>query len=286
LDLLDIVNRITHPPPWSEGDNIPWNDPAFSQRMLKEHLSQDHDAASRRETIIDLHVEWIRENLLPKKKSHILDLGCGPGLYSVRLARSGHTCIGIDYSPASIQYARKLAAAENLNCTFLEEDIRQAAFGDGYNLAMLIYGELNVFKKEYAELILQKIAQSLCPGGKVLLEVHTYEAVKEMGLMTPSWFTSSSGLFSPNPHICLTENSWHEETAITTRRHYVIEAETAKVTRIAQSFQAYDEFGYRELLRNSGFEQMTFLPSLTGSPAQAQKELIVITASRPYEKTY
>ncbi|EBN1049881.1 hypothetical protein LME23_002765 [Salmonella enterica] len=27
---------------------IPWDEPAFSQRMLENHLSQDHDWASRR----------------------------------------------------------------------------------------------------------------------------------------------------------------------------------------------------------------------------------------------
>ncbi|EBO1314042.1 class I SAM-dependent methyltransferase, partial [Salmonella enterica] len=29
---------------------IPWDEPAFSQRMLENHLSQDHDWASRRLT--------------------------------------------------------------------------------------------------------------------------------------------------------------------------------------------------------------------------------------------
>ncbi len=32
---------------WNEGYKIPWNDPAFSERMLQEHLSQDHELASR-----------------------------------------------------------------------------------------------------------------------------------------------------------------------------------------------------------------------------------------------
>lgn len=32
---------------------IPWDEPAFSQRMLENHLSQDHDWASRRLTVLD-----------------------------------------------------------------------------------------------------------------------------------------------------------------------------------------------------------------------------------------
>ena len=45
MNLTDIVNRVKTPEPWSEGDNIPWNDPEFSKRMLQEHLTQDHELA-------------------------------------------------------------------------------------------------------------------------------------------------------------------------------------------------------------------------------------------------
>jgi len=59
LDLIDIIHRKAVPPPWSEGEKIPWDEPGFSQRMLLEHLSQEHDAASRRIETIERQVEWI-----------------------------------------------------------------------------------------------------------------------------------------------------------------------------------------------------------------------------------
>jgi hypothetical protein len=64
--LLDIVARSAHPAPWREGDNIPWHDPGFSARMLREHLTQEHDAASRRMEKIDRHVAWIHEAILSR----------------------------------------------------------------------------------------------------------------------------------------------------------------------------------------------------------------------------
>jgi hypothetical protein len=59
MNLLDVVKRIPVPKPYSEGEKIPWDDPEFSARMLKYHLSQDHDAASRRFNIIDQHVKFM-----------------------------------------------------------------------------------------------------------------------------------------------------------------------------------------------------------------------------------
>ena len=110
MNLLDVIHRTSAPEPWAEGDKIPWHDPAFSRRMLREHLSQAHDAASRRAIIIDEHVDWIQREVLLNRSSRVLDLGCGPGLYSSRLAQRGHTCMGIDFGPASIEYARELCS--------------------------------------------------------------------------------------------------------------------------------------------------------------------------------
>jgi 2-polyprenyl-3-methyl-5-hydroxy-6-metoxy-1,4-benzoquinol methylase len=97
--ILDIVDRIPKPAPWSEGDNIPWDDPGFSERMLAKHLSQEHDLASRRSETIDHHVEWIFSEVLNSRPARLLDLACGPGLNTVRLARIGCECAGVDFSP-------------------------------------------------------------------------------------------------------------------------------------------------------------------------------------------
>lgn len=104
-NLSHIVRRSTPVQPWHNADCIPWNDPAFSARMLREHLSQSHDQASRRTEKIESHVAWIHTHLLRSRPTRILDLGCGPGLFAERLAGQGHHVTGVDFNPASIAYA-------------------------------------------------------------------------------------------------------------------------------------------------------------------------------------
>ncbi len=262
MRLLDIIQRESRPRPWAEGDNIPWHDPAFSARMLAEHLSQEHDHASRRAATIDRHVDWIHNTILAGRPSRILDLGCGPGLYSHRLAALGHTCTGIDYSPASIAHAQQQADAGNLSCTFHLEDIRRAAFGAGYDLAMLIFGELNVFHPEDARLLLHKCHAALNTGGRLLLEPHTLPAIEQQGRQAATWFTSPSGLFSPAPHLVLTDHTWDAETQTATTRHYVLDAASDTATRYAQTMQGYSEDQYRHLLADCGFQSIVFYPGL------------------------
>jgi 2-polyprenyl-3-methyl-5-hydroxy-6-metoxy-1,4-benzoquinol methylase len=174
--------------------------------MLKEHLSQAHDAASRRFETIDRHVSWIHEQVLKGKPARILDLGCGPGLYTYRLARLGHSCVGIDFSPASIAYAREQAQEAGLECRYLQQDIRTADYGGEYGLVISIFGEFNVFRPQEAKAILTKACRALAPNGFLLLEPHTFEAVVEIGKQPSSWYSTEKGLFSDAPHLCLQEN--------------------------------------------------------------------------------
>jgi SAM-dependent methyltransferase len=280
VKLTDLVRRASTPEPWSEGDNIPWHEPGFSQRMLREHLSQEHDAASRRFETIDRHVSWIHHELLAERPTRILDLGCGPGLYASRLAGLGHECVGIDYSPASIAYAESRALQENLSCRYVHHDLRTADYGTGYGLAMQIYGELNVFTPADARHILTRAHQALVDGGLLLLEPHTFAAVQALGQEPRSWYSSEGGLFSPDPHLCLQESFWEQTTRTATIRYWIVDAATGQVTRHAQTMQAYDDEQYRSLLEGIGFRQIRRWPSLGGEPDATSAALIAIVAQK------
>ena len=262
--ISDLIGRTPVPEPWAEGDNIPWNDPGFSERMLREHLSQAHDGASRRLERIEAQVGWIDRALLGEGPRRVLDLGCGPGLYTSRLSALGHCCTGIDYSPASIAHARAHGDGTDGPQTYVEGDIRQTGYGEGFDLVMLIFGELNVFCRADALQVLSKAHGALAPGGTLLLEPHTTAAVTKRGQAPRSWYSSPTGLFSDRPHLVLQENVWDEESQTATNRYFVIDAQTQGVTRYASSTQAYDDAAYRTLLEESGFGQIRTLPSLTG----------------------
>ncbi|OGN93890.1 MAG: hypothetical protein A2Z71_06100 [Chloroflexi bacterium RBG_13_50_21] len=278
MNLTNLINRSSPPLPWDEGDNIPWNEPGFSRRMLDEHLSQAHDTASRRFAIIDQHVDWIHNKLLAGRLTTILDLCCGPGFYTSRLAKLGYTCQGIDYSPASIEYAISTAEREQLACTYSCQDIRQIEFPQNIDLVMLIYGEFNVFRPNHAGIILDKIWHALAPGSILLMEPHPFSLVKHLGEAPSSWYSSSGSLLSERPHVVLQENFWDEITKTATSRYFVLDAQSGKITRFAQSMQAYQDEEYRSLLISHGFKDVQLLPGLLGEGLP--QDLIAIIANK------
>jgi SAM-dependent methyltransferase len=278
MRLADIITRPAELKPWSGINKIPWHEPEFSRRMLREHLSQEHDLASRRLAIIDEHVQWIHEQLLEATPSRILDLGCGPGFYTSRLAEKGHTCTGIDFSPASIEYATGQAAEKGLRCRYRCEDICATDYGTGFDLVMMVFGEINVFPPAEARKILEKARAALAAGGALLLEPHRAGAVEKIGEQGPAWHAAESGFFSDAPHLWLEESSWDPKTSTAAQRFFVIDAATGEVTQHGQTIQAYSNEEYQRLLAACGFPTTRLYATLGNTDGAFHESLMAIVA--------
>jgi hypothetical protein len=125
--LWRIYRRPSLPAPWKNGGNLPWNDPAFSARMLREHLDQSHGAASRQDPERARQLAWIwqKAGICDQRRRcsiSLADRDCTP----CRWQNAGLHVTGVDFGPASVAYARELAAAAGVGerCTILERDIR------------------------------------------------------------------------------------------------------------------------------------------------------------------
>jgi SAM-dependent methyltransferase len=254
MKISDIVNRQNPPQPWEEGEKIPWDEPGFSKRMLKEHLSQDHNAASRRFEVVHRQVDWL-ERLAGglEKDLKVLDLACGPGLHSLDFARRGHSTYGIDFSPASIEWAQSQTEEQSLSSDFVHGDIRNAEFGTGYDLAILLFGEMNVFTAEDLSLIARKTRAALNTGGMLMLEPHEPGVIRANFETAPSWSAQESGLFSDRPHMLIDEGFWHDDVQMAVKRWYVVDSETNEVTNYSQTVVEHTKAELVKLIEAEGF---------------------------------
>jgi len=249
MDISTLIFASGRPQLSADESKIPWDEPAFSQRMLENHLSQEHDWASRRQTVIEQQVAWIARQL--PAGARILDLGCGPGFYTRLLAERGFHCTGVDFSPASIEWARQQAQATGLNMDYIHQDIRTYWPEAPFDFIMMTFGELNVFSATDARALISRCTQWLTPGGRLLVEVHTFEEVKRQGMAPTSWQRCSHGLFLGVPHLLLTENDWDEETQTSATQFWAIE-ESGRTTRFGSQMTAWRDEEYVSLLGDAG----------------------------------
>jgi len=271
--LVDALNKGPNTTdPWAGEHKIPWHDKDFSRRMLREHLDQSHDLASRNTGRIKEQAAWIRDHA--PTPCRILDLGCGPGLYAPHLARFAQRYLGLDFGPASIDHARRFADPGRIE--FRLADLTETDFGGPHDLALLLYGEMNVFPPEDCLDILTRARRSLDPGGMVMVEVHSEAAVRTLG-SGRSWQAAQSGLFSDRPSLCLVEGHWFENQRLAQQIFQVVDLETGGLTTYRSTTQSYSNEGYQDLLKQAGFVD----PGVrTGWPA-GTSDLFMLTARRP-----
>jgi SAM-dependent methyltransferase len=286
--LREAVAAITaapHPPiPWRDGRQIPWNDPAFSERMLRIHLDQSTHMASRSREVIASHVRWLRQIMkeeLPAApaRKRVLDIGCGPGLYCHELARRGHEAIGFDFAPAPLTYARQIAERERLDCRFLEADLTTIdeaflAQVGRVDVATFWYGEFHSFPPETAHRFLARIAQALVPGGLFVLEYQPFELYLRED--TQEWAAVDRSAFSDSPHLWLQEYHWDERQQSEINVHWIIDAASGDLSRYAQCSRAYRDAELVELCRTAGLERPDFRPPITGVSERYEFAMLVV----------
>ncbi len=253
----------------------------FPKRMLREHLDQSHGAATRADPERELITNWFWEKLNMQEGDHILDVTCGPGLYAVEFARRGCTVKGVDFSPASIAYARDLAAQNDVSaqCHFVEQDVRTAEFEeDSFDAALFIYGQLAVFPRDQAQALLNKIFRALKPGGMLCIELLDQEKVDKS--KSSWWFTDDQGLWGDRPFLHLGERHWLPDEQISVEQFFIIDLESGKTTEINLSDQTYAVPEMVQMLGDAGFGSVDVYPNWSDLPLYDESEWIVYVARK------
>jgi 2-polyprenyl-3-methyl-5-hydroxy-6-metoxy-1,4-benzoquinol methylase len=153
-----------------------WTDEHTSKQMLSYHLNPEIDAASRNKAFIEQSAAWIgmRFHLEPGKK--VADFGCGPGLYTNRLAEQGSAVLGIDFSTHSLEYARNTAAEKNLNTQYVNQNYLDFETDERFNLILMIMCDFCAFSPGQRKQLLDTFYKLLLPDGTVLLDVYSLSA--------------------------------------------------------------------------------------------------------------
>ncbi len=148
-----------------------WDDPHVSAQMLALHLDPDGLPASRPHAFIDRSVAWLIPTLQLDRGSRLLDLGCGPGLYAHRLARSGIRVLGVDVSRRSLDHARRVAEEANLPARFHEGNYLTDDLGSGHDAAILIYEDYCALSPTQRAVLLLRVRAALNESGRLLFDV-------------------------------------------------------------------------------------------------------------------
>lgn len=274
--LWRLYRRSQRPFPFTNSGNLPYDDPAFSVRMLAEHLDESHGAASRTAVERTAQIDWMTTKLGLMADSTLLDVTCGPGLYAVPFAKRGVQVTGIDFAPAAIAHARELAVTERVNgrLSFIQQDMRQMVLPANYfDAAILLYGQLAVMPKAEAQAVLTAIGAALKPNGRLLLEMLHPDHVDKTD--SNWWYTDDTGLWGDAPFLHLGERFWDAEERVSIERYHILHLDSGQMDEIELCDQLYEPAEIEEMMRKAGMGKTAVFPAWDGLPLYDAEEWLV-----------
>jgi len=275
--LSTILKYSQKPPLFEPGETLFWDDPHISKGMLEAHLNHDHDAASRKHATIDNEVRHLVSSGILKPGDRVLDLGCGPGLYSSWLAENGMKVTGVDISRRSLDYANNYARENGLDIDYRLINFFDIDYSNEFDAVIQTHGELCTFPDEKRDELLAKLHRALKPGGLLIFDVTTRTQRMRDGLRN-GWYVSEGGFWRPVRHLVLEQGFDYPEDDVWLDQYIVIDNEN--VTVYNNWFHDHTLQSIRQVLENGGFNVIHAWNDLTGSPYAEGGDWIAIVGRR------
>lgn len=277
MDMELLLNVMERPELYS-ADIVPfWDDPHISLQMLEAHLNPSLDAASYNHKKIVQIADWLVKYLNLQENARILDLGCGPGLYSTRFSQHGLNVVGMDYSKNSINYAKMSAEKKSLNIEYIYQDYLTMDYTSEFDAIVLIYCDFGALTDCKRDLLLKKIYKALKPDGIFVFDVFTRSNWEQQ--TKRNWYVSEAGFWRPSPHIVL-EQTFHYETENVYLNQYSIIERSGEVS----IYNLYDHYYSKEsiihLMEESGYQVQEIWSTLTGKAYMENTKCLGVVAKK------
>lgn len=263
MKINNLLSKLEKPALYEKGTHLMWSDPWISEQLQETHLDPELDLATRKESSIKRTIDWIlsqSKSAPGSERKSILELGCGPGLYTERLAAMGHSVAGVDISRRSLRTARERAEKKGLSIEY-----RQSSYleldpeTDNYDLIYLIYTDICVLNPGEMALLVKWVHKALKPGGLFLFDVNNAIRMEEK-VGSRNWDVSEKGFWSDSPYLSLSDSIPYLEDKTILEQHLVITDAETRIYRFWMRF--FDRESLTDLLTPLGFEGLVFFDDI------------------------
>ncbi len=274
---LERINERPEPFQFYTASDL-WTDEHTSKQMLSFHLNEAIDVSSRNAEFINRSVKWIATEFSIDKETKIADFGCGPGLYAERLARHGANVTGIDFSGRSIKYAKDVAAREQLNISYVNQNYLEFETDDRFDLVLMIMCDFCALSPTQRKGLLSKFHKILKPSGSVLLDVYSLSAFEQKEEAATYEVNQLNGFWSPNKYYGFQNTFKYDEDKVVLDKYTIIEFEhTRQVYNWLQYFAPED---LEREFKEASFSVKEFYSDVAGSPYDRKSSEFAIIANK------
>ncbi|MCM3710829.1 class I SAM-dependent DNA methyltransferase [Sporosarcina luteola] len=205
------------------------------------------------------------------KGKKIIDVGCGTGLLSVKLAKSGAFVTGIDLSKNMLSIAEKRSNDLSLNIEFQEKPMQEIEGSEQFDVAVIAIDSLNYLPdRESVLATFNGIHSVLKKGGVLIFDVHSIFKTDVIFMDGPFTFDNDRIAYI-----------WHteegdEEHSVLSELSFFVKEESGLYRRFDERHQqrTFHVFEYVDLLREAGFTIERIFADWEDEPPHEESERI------------
>jgi 2-polyprenyl-3-methyl-5-hydroxy-6-metoxy-1,4-benzoquinol methylase len=258
---LEEINRRPKPFEFYTATEL-WTDEYTSKQMLSFHLNGEIDVSSRKTAFINKSVNWIIKQFNIHEGKSVADFGCGPGLYTERLAKTNANITGIDFSKSSIEYARYRAKEEKLTINYVNQNYLEYEADQRYDLIMMIMCDYCALSPEQRKNLLKKFTRIIKSEGSILLDVYSIHAFNQKGENATYAENLLNGFWSSDKYYGFLNTFKFDEEKVTLEKYTIIEKHRTR--EIYNWLQHFDKESIEREFNNSGLEIVKYLANVAG----------------------
>lgn len=255
-----------------------WTNKHTAKQMLKYHLNEEVDAASRNKKFIDKSTQWITSHFNLNTIKNIIDFGCGPGLYTTRLAKSGANVTGVDFSKNSLEYAKNMAKEENLDINYINTNYLDFESDNKFDLITMIMCDFCVLSPEQRKIMLKKFANILKPDGKVLLDAYTIKAFDDRVESATYELNQLYGFWSPDKYYGFVNIFKYNDERVVLDKYTIIEKDRTR--EVYNWLQYFSLDAIKKEFLDNGLEIIEVYSDVAGSSYDEEKSEFAIVAKK------
>lgn len=253
-----------------------WTDPHISQKMLEFHLNGEVDVSSRTSAFISRSVDWLTSEFGIDDDSRVLDLGCGPGLYTNQLAHMGASVTGVDFSRRSLDYARSVAADSGAAVDYVLGNYLDVAIDGSFDVITMIMCDFCALGPIQRRSLLARVTDWLAGGGRFVFDVYSYRAFDARQEVASYESNLMDGFWLPEEYFGFLHVHKYAEDHVVLDKYDIVAESRSMVTY--NWLQHYDVESLTSELSNAGLAVEAVLGDVAGSAYDPQGSEFAVVA--------
>ncbi len=255
-----------------------WANEHTAKQMLEYHLNETIDVSSRNKNFIESSVKWIVSHFGVDKRTEIADFGCGPGLYTTRLAERNAIVTGIDFSENSLKHAKQVAAQKKLKINYVLTNYLDFETTNNFDLIIMIMCDYCALSPEQRKIMLSKFYSLLKPDGLVLLDVYSLNSFNQKEESATYELNQLNSFWSPEDYYCFVNTFKYDEEKVILDKYTIIEESRKRI--VFNWLQYFSKDSLKKEFEENGFKVAELYSDVAGKIFRSDSNEIAIVAKK------